>query len=283
PLLGPGPESVMYQANAFSGPTGGNDITSTVGPFIWQSVPLPGQTSGSISVSLASGPANSPKCVQGLGGQCFNVEVATAAVPGSTEIVASAGGVNSQPAPFTTCPVQSIQVTPANTSPSTSFTVSTGTTTVLNATVKDTLNLTLTGVPLTWSASTPTSVSVAGASSSVFGSVGTVTTPAIGGGPVAASCTPPSCNGGMVPSNPIYSPQAFGFTVPPASTSSTPSPTVFVTTSACTTTSQGCTTRVLSLARSGTAADFTASGAVNLPAAPNSVKFDAQGATAYLG
>src|SRR5262249_14298084 len=115
------------------------------------------------------------------------------------------GCVNSPPVPFTTCPVQSIQVTPANNSPNTSFTVSTGTTTVLNATVKDTLNLTLTGVPLTWSASTPTSVGVAGASSSVYGSVGTVTTPAIGGGSVAASCTPPSCNGGMVPSNPIYS------------------------------------------------------------------------------
>ena len=282
PLLGPGPESVMYQAFAYSGPAGANDITSTVGPFSWQSVALAGQTSGSTSVSLTSGPANSPQCLQGSVGQCFNMEVATAAVPGSTAIVASAGGVNSQPQPFTTCPVESIQVTPANNSPSTSFTVPTGTSTVLNATVKDTLNLTLTGVPLTWSASTPTSVSVAGASSSVFGSIGTVTSPAVGGGSVTASCTPPSCNGGILPSSPVYSPQAFGFTVTP-SASTTVSPTAYVTTSACTSASQGCTTRIIPLTRSGTATDFTAGGAVNLPFAPNSAQFDLLGSNAYLG
>src|SRR5215472_16203430 len=93
PLLGPGPESVRYQAFAYSGATGSNDITSTVGPFSWSSVALPGQTIGSTSVSLTPGPANSPKCLQGAGGQCFNIEVATAANPGSTEIVASAGAV----------------------------------------------------------------------------------------------------------------------------------------------------------------------------------------------
>ena len=282
PLLGPGPESVMYQAFAYSGATGANDITSTVGPFTWQSVALPGQTSSSTSVSLAPGPTNSSQCLHGINGQCFNIEVATAAVPGSSAIVASAGGVNSQPQSFATCPVQSIQVTPANNSPSTSFSVPAGTSTVLNATVKDTLNLTLTGVPLTWSASTPTSVSVAGTGSNVFGSVGTVSSPAIGGGSVTASCTPPSCNGGILPSSPVYSPQAFGFTVTP-STATVPSPTAYVTTSACTTASQGCTARIIALTRSGTATDFTAVSAVNLPFAPTSVKFDSLGSNAYLG
>ena len=287
PLLGPGPESVMYQANAYSGPVGVNDITSTVGPFSWQSVAVPGQTSGPTSVTLSSGPQNSTQCVQGIGGQCFNLEMATAAVPGSTEIVASVGGVNSPPAPFTTCPVESIQVTPANNSPSTTFTVPTGTSTVLNATVKDTLNLTLTGVPLTWSASTPASVSVAGASSSVYGSVGTVSSPAVGGGSVTVSCTPPSCNGGIVPSNPIYSPQAFGFAVTPT-TSTIPSPTAFVTTSGCAANPQACTARIVPLTQSSTATNFTAGTPVNLPFAPNSVQFDSQaqsgaGTNAYLG
>jgi hypothetical protein len=283
PLLGPGPESVMYQAFAYSGPAGTNDITSTVGPFSWQSVPVPGQTSGSTSVSLTPGPTNSPQCLQGSNGQCFNMELATAAVPGATEIVASTGGVNSQPLPFTTCLVESIQVTPANNSPSTSFTVPAGTTTLLNATVKDTLNMTLTDVPLTWSASTPTSVSVVAANSNVFGSAGTVSGSAIGAGSVTASCTPPGCNGGIVPSNPIYSPQAFGFRVTPG-TSTPPSPTAYVTTSACTTTTnQSCTTRILPLTRTSTTTDFTVGSAVNLPFAPNSVEFDSQGSNAYLG
>ena len=283
PLLGPGPESVLYQASAYGGPAGTNDITSTVGPFSWQSVALPGQTAGvSTAVTLGSGPLNSPQCLQGINGQCFNLEVATAGDPGAAAIVASAGGVNSPAVPFTTCLVQSVQVTPANNSPSTSFAVSTGTTTVLNAVVKDTLNLTLTGVPLTWSASTPTSVSVAGTSSSVYGSVGTVSSPAVGGGSVTASCTPPACNGGIVPSSPVYSPQAFGFTVTPTTTAP-PSPTAYVTTSACTATSQGCTARIIPITQSGTAAQFTAGNAVNLPFAPNSVEFDSQGSNAYLG
>jgi len=286
PLLGPGPESVSYQAFAYSGPTGTNDITSTVGPFSWSSVALPGQTIGSTSVSLTPGPANSPKCLQGAGGQCFNIEVATAANPGSTEIVASAGAVNSQPVPFTTCLVQSIQVTPANNSPSTSFVVPQGTSTTLNATVKDTLSpasADLTGVPLTWSASTPTLVSVTGGPSSVYANVGTVSSPAVGGGSVTASCTPPSCNGGVVPSSPIYSPQAFRFTVTPTTTTGTSSPTAYVTTSGCTALSQGCTPRIIPLTRSGTAAQFTAGAAVSLPFAPNSVQYDTQGANAYLG
>ena len=281
PLLGPGPESVSYQAFAYSGPAGTNDITSTVGPFSWQSAPLPGQSS-SASVSLTPLPANSPQCLQGNNGQCLNMQLATAAVPGSTEIIASAGGVNSQPLPFTTCPVQSIQVTPANNSSNTAFTVPVGTTTVLNATVKDTLNLPITGVPLTWSASTPTSVSVSGASNNVFASVGTVSGTSIGGGSVTASCTPPSCNGGMVPSNPVYSPQAFGFTVTPGSTTP-PSPTAFVTTSACTTTNQGCTSVIIPLTRTSSGANFTAGIGVGLPFAPNSVKFDSQGSNAFLG
>lgn len=285
PLLGPGPESVSYQAVAYSGPTGTNDITSTVGPFSWSSVPPPGQTTGSTSVSLAPGPPNSPQCLQGAGGQCFNIEVATAADPGSTEIVASAGDVNSQPVPFTTCLVQSIQITPADNSTSTSFAVPQGTSTTLNATVKDTLSplsAPLAGVPLTWSASTPTSVSVSGATSTVFANVGTVSSPAVGGGSVTASCTPPSCNGGIIPSNPIYSPQAFGFTITPSSTTAT-TPTAYATTSGCTALSQGCTPRIVPLTRSGTAAQFTAGTPVNLPFAPNSVQFDSQGANAYLG
>src|SRR5581483_1145798 len=148
PSLGPGPESVVYEAFAFSGTA---DITSSVGPFTWQPVAISGQVGNMIT--LAGPPPGAP----------LHQETATAGTPGSTLIFASASGVNSQPVRFTTCPVQSISISALG-NPSTSFVVNSGTSTTLNATVTDILGMTLTGatspaggsIPglnLTWSSS----------------------------------------------------------------------------------------------------------------------------------
>jgi len=269
------PESTLYQASAFSGST---DITSSVGPFSWQTVLTSGQTTS--AVTLATPPAGTAECPSGPQGQCLNQQLATASTPGSSSFFASASGVNSQPLEFTTCPVQTISIS-ALENPATSFLVNTGTSTTLNATVTDVLGMNITGVPLTWSSSNPITVKVSGATSTVFGSVGTVSASAIGAGAVTASCTPPSCNGGITPSLPIYPTQAISFNV--QSTSAPAAPTVYVSSTACNSTTQTCITRVVPITRTSASADFTPGAPITLPFAPNSLLFDEQGANAYLG
>ncbi|HEV2697564.1 MAG TPA: hypothetical protein VGU90_06195 [Terriglobales bacterium] len=275
------PESLLYQAFAFSG---GIDITSSVGPFSWQAVALPGRVTN--AVSLATPAAGAPGCVTSPQGQCLNQQSATANAPGSALFFASASGVNSQPAQFTTCPVQTISLS-ALSNPATSFVVNTGTTTTLNATVTDILGMTITGGPLTWSSSNQTAVKVpaAGATSTVFGSVGSVSASAIGAGAVTASCIPPTCNGGITPSLPIYPKQAISFDV--NSSTAPAAPTVLVSTTGCSPSgnpsNQSCTTRVVPITRTGTNVDFVAGSPVTLPFAPNSLAMNAQGSNAYLG
>jgi len=266
------PENWLYQAFAFNGNT---DITSSVGPFTWQSTAPSGQTSAASAVTLIGPPVTAP----------LNQETAQANNPGSTLIAASAGGVNSQPITFTTCPVQSISLAAVNNPPTmTSFTVSAGTATTLNATVIDSAGMPLTGVSLTWSTSNPISVGVAGGTSTSFGSIGTVTTPAVGAGSVTASCTPPTCNGGIFPSMPIYPKTAISFTVRPASGNTTPaSATAYVTSTGCGATTTTCITRLVPITRGSSTSSFTAGNPVNLPFVPNSALFDRTGANEYLG
>src|SRR5579864_5207502 len=269
------PESTLYQAFAFSGST---DITSSVGPFNWQTVLATGQTTS--AVTLAAPPAGTAGCPSGPQGQCLNQQLATASTPGSSSFFASASNVNSQPLQFTTCPVQTISIG-ALENPATSFLVNTGTSTTLNATVTDVLGMTITGVPLTWSSNNPIAVKASGATSTVFGSVGTVSALAIGAGAVTASCTPPSCNGGIAPSLPIYPTQAISFNV--QSSSAPAAPTVYVSSTACNSTTQTCTTRVVPITRTSTSAEFTPGAPITLPFPPNSLLFDKQGANGYLG
>jgi len=274
-----GPESAVYQAFAFNGNT---DITASVGPFTWQSVPVTGQTTS--AVSLAALAPGSTQCSQGQQGQCLNQQIATANAPGTSFFFASSGGTNSQPLQFTTCPVQSISISELG-NPATSFDLSSGATATLNATVSDILGMPLTGVPLTWSSSNPIAVKVGGATSTAFGSVGTVTASGHGAGAITASCTPPTCNGGITPSMPVYPTQAIDFNV--AASPTLPSPTVYVTSTACNpptnSTNQSCTTRIVPITRSSATANFTPGTPITLPFAPNSFIFDPQGANGYLG
>ena len=266
------PESWLYQAFALNGST---DITSSVGPFTWQSAAPSGQTSAASAVTLIGPPVTAP----------LNQETAQANNPGATLIFASAGGVNSQPVSFTTCPVQSISLAAVNNPPTTtSFTVSTGTATTLNATVTDSVGMPLTGVSLTWSTSNPISVGVVGGTSTSFGGIGSVSAPSVGAGSVTASCTPPTCNGGIVPSMPIYPTTAINFIVRPASGNTTPaSPTVYVTSTGCGATTTTCITRIVPITRGSSTTSFTAGTPVNLPFVPNSALFDRTGANEYLG
>lgn len=261
-----GPEHVLYQAFAMSGAT---DITASVGPFSWQSVASGSQT----TVVALTGPAT---------GAPLNQETATANTPGSTFIFASSSAVNSQPLPFTTCPVQSVSISALG-DPATSFLVNSGTSTTLNATATDVVGMNLTGVPLTWSSSNPAAVSVpsAGTTSTVYASVGSVSATAAGAAAITASCTPPTCNGGIAPSMPIYPNQAISFVV--KNTSTPANPTVYATSSACNATTQACTTRIVPITRSTATTAFSAGTPINLPFPPNSIVFDPQGTNAYLG
>lgn len=266
-----GPENWLYQATAMSGST---DITASVGPFSWQQVNPNG---GSAIVSLTATPATNP---------ALNQQIVTASVPGEGMIFASASGFSSPAVPVQTCPVESIAINAAGNS-NTSLLVNTGTTTTVNATVTDSVGMTLTGVPLTWSTSNPITAAVsANNTSTVFGSVGTVSAAAIGATAVTASCTPPSCNGGIKPSLPIYAKSAISFDV--SSTTSPANPTAYVTTTACASpianpTNSTCTPAVIPLTRSSTASTFATGTPIALPASPNSILFEARGTNAYFG
>ena len=266
-----GPESWMYEASAFNGAT---DITASVGPFTWQVV-NPSSTTQVVSLSAVGSAA------------ILNQQVVTANTPGLAQVFASASGFNSQPVSVLTCPVQSISFSSLSGS-GTSFLVNTGTSTTMNATVKDILGMPLTNVPLTWTPSNPASVGAnpTTPSNSPYGSVGTVTGSAPGGSTVIASCTPPACNGGIKPSLAVYPQSALSFQV--KSTSAPASPTVYVTTMACADplanpTNASCNPTIVPVTRSGSSSTFTAGSPLALPFTPNSFVYDDNGTNAYLG
>jgi hypothetical protein len=274
-----GPESWLFQAAAFNGTT---DITSSVGPFSWQQI-NPGPAN---IVTLVTPPNGTQGCLLSPQGQCLNQQAAVANTPGIGQIYAAASGFRGQPISIETCRVKTISIAAAgNPSSTTSFVVNSGTSTTLNASVTDIADQPVAGVPLTWNTSNPVSVGASGGPSSVYGSVGTAIASSAGAGTVIASCTPPTCNAGIKPSLPIYPQAAFSFDV--QSPSATPAnPTVYATTTACTTanpTGTTCTPTIVSLTRTSSTSAFAAGTPVALPATPNSFVFDNSGGNAYLG
>ncbi len=256
-------QSFNYQATASSR---GLDITPSVGPFTWQAV-------NSAVATLAVAAANTP--VPGLVTGQARV---TANTPGITSLFASASNVTSQPLDFNTCPVQSITlaVTGSN---SNSINLTSGNGKTATATVVDTQGNTITLVPLTWSSSDPSTVAV--------GTTGAITTSQGGGGTVTAACTPPTCNIGLNPLLPVYPEKAIDLVVAPAATTTTTTTTtVYVSSTGvsssppgnCATTA-GCVSLLIPIA----SPNNTVGAAVGLPATPNSLVFDRQGAKAYMG
>lgn len=235
-------QTANYQAQAFSN---GVDITSTVGVFGWQT------SVTNVAAVNISNPAL-------LAGQ---VQV-TAKVPGLTPLFATIGNVNSLPINFTTCPVQAITLAVSS---------ATSTSRTITPTVFDTLGNQIVGVPLTWSSSNPGSVGVSAAGGATASSTG-------GGATIIASCTPPTCNSGILPSLPIYPENVVTLFVPPSGTTQSASVTVYVSSDSCGTIDNCFSTVVPITAPANTLGNF-----INLPAAPNSLLFDGQGSTAYIG
>jgi len=239
--------TAAYQATAFSR---GVDITATAGQFSWQML----NTDVATLSTTASGLVNI------VNGQSLNQVEITAKIPGVTPLFAIIGTATSVPFSLTTCLVQSIQL---------EVTGSTGTSKDISPTVTDTsgTNITLTNVPLTWSSSASASVSVTG---------GAVTATAGGGGAtIVASCTPPTCNIGLLPSTPIF-PESAVTMVPESNTST--SATVYVSSSGCGTV-DACVSTLVSVTTQPT----KVGSPMILPATPNSLVFDPKGANIYVG
>jgi hypothetical protein len=235
-------QTANYQAKAYNN---GVDITPTVGVFSWST----------LATNVAALNTAVPTLLQG------QVQV-TAKVPGLTSLFATIGTVNSLPIAFTTCLVESITL---------AVTSATSTSKTITPTITDTLGTQITGIPLTWSSSEPGAVGVS--------STGVATASATGGGAsIIASCTPPNCNTGFLPSLPIYPENVVNMIVSPSGTTQSANATVFVSSMSCGTT-DGCSSTVVPIA----APANTLGNSITLPATPNSLIFNGDGTDAYLG
>ena len=260
--LGPGVSGLSkgtgtfdFVATAYSrrgGPAPGLDITGTVGPFAWQTVNAAVATVSSTATILTPAQAR-----------------VTPANPGVTQIFTSNTGVVSQSINFTVCPVQSIAVELTGGGGNT-FTETSGAKSI-TATVTDTTNTEITGVPLTWSSSDPAAFTAAA------GSTSSVKT---GSATIVASCTPPSCNIGFSPSLPIYPQAVINANAPGTGTAQTTS--VWIASSSCKlngVNDDNCVSNVLPIDTSKN----TVGIGTDLPYLPNSMVFDHQSAKLYIG
>ena len=247
------PQNTVYQARAFSH---GADITSSVGQFAWQAV--------NPAVASLSNTAS------GLGNIVNNISLnqiqVTAKAPGVTPVYATIGTATSSPVNFTTCAVQSIALQVTDSSATSKTIVPTVTDTVGNV-ISTSTNVS--GIPLTWSSSQSGSVTVTSAGVATASTSG-------GGATIVASCTPPTCNIGFLPTLPIYPENGVQFILNPTA-SAAPAVTVYVSSTGCGTI-QNCISTVIPVTTPSTLA-----GAVGLPATPNSLVFDRNGSNAYIG
>jgi hypothetical protein len=203
-------QSMTLEAHAFSR---GVDVTASVGPFTW--------SQSNSSVATLTPVVNTTYTFP------TNRVTATAAVPGITQIYASASGVSStsfqQPSYtqtiagnpvnspvldfFSTCPVQNIALeVGAVGTRQTSFSVTRGTgvaSQTVFATITDVMgnstlannngNIVLSKIPLSWLSSQPGAISVAnGCTESCQ-----LTLNSPGAASITAACSPPSCNVGF--------------------------------------------------------------------------------------
>ncbi len=247
-------DTFLYQAQAFS--TNGVDITPTVGAFNWQAA---NTTVASLSTTATTLPAPQTLARQ--------VQV-TASAPGTTPLFVAVGGTSSLPTQFITCPVQSI-VLQANGVPVTSLPFSGSGSKTVTPIITDSSGTIITGVNLTWTSSNPAAASVTN---------GAVSATKQGGSTVTAACTPPLCNIGFHPSLPIYALNPVEVSISAASTSTTSSDTVYVSTSDCGTIDD-CVGEVVPIT---TPANTVLNG-LNLRSTPNSMVSNRQGTKLFLG
>jgi hypothetical protein len=251
------------------------DITNTVGPLSWSS------SNGAVVTALPFVPPNQPNVL--------NQAETTAKSPGIATLFASVSGTTSGPFPYTSCLIQAIHLQIGGQSQAgNSVTINNGGSVSITATAIDTLGVTVPSPPLTWSTTNPE----VAAFTSTTNSTGVNSATArvnLGGATVFASCTPPSCNIGVLPALPIYSSdgtlpngtKGFG-TISVDVTSSSPPPTytAWAATTDCGENSPGCSSAMFSVIP-GT----TPIGAiVSVPRTPNSMMFNhLSAARVYFG
>jgi hypothetical protein len=270
-------QSYNYQAAAYSRqgqPAPGLDITATVGPFTWQAI------NANVATIAASNPG-SP-----VNGLLPGTATITANVPGTTPIIVTNDGVSSTPFNFNTCLVQSITLAPEN-GGGNQVSVAISTSTNIVATVTDTLNNVINGSFLNWCSSAPGSVGVGGTNCGTGSNINfpATATASGGGAAIIATCTPPNCNIGVLPSLPIYPPTPVTVLANGTATSSTTSSaTIWVSTTGCAGV-DGCVSGLAPITASTTngASTFTVGSLLALPATPNSMVFNSAGTAAYLG
>lgn len=281
-----------FQAQAFSN---GMEITNTVGSFTFS------QTNSTVAKISTTDPSLN----NNNGNQILRARF-TAAVPGLTQIFASAAGVTSLPAEvpdskgnlhpyFETCQVQSVNLQVGNAATNTSFAVTSNVTLSVNITptVIDRLGNKLDNpIPaLTWISSSPPNATVTGVSGtgSTAGTA-TIRTTVPGAVGITAICAPPTCNVGVEPPQPVYStttPANGDYVGTPITGLITGSPVtnknVYVTTTQCNTAAgapiNGCQPLLFPISLKTNAAGTS----VTLPTSPNSFIFSPKSDKAYLG
>jgi hypothetical protein len=128
-----------------------------------------------------------------------NIGKATANVPGTTTVYATAAANNSPAVKFTTCPLVSLSIATSSggTAP---FSLAKAGTQALVATAIDSKNTTLTNIPVTWVSSQSFALTVAATSTTPQNATVTANNP--GTASISATCSSPACNIGL---DPIYS------------------------------------------------------------------------------
>jgi len=191
--------------------------------------------------------------------------IATAQLPGSALVSATISQAGSSAGFFSTCPPKSITLSVPLASPPTQVIVDPNNTQPINAVVTDTNGTVLTGVPLEFVSTTPTTIPGATTGSSV-----TPTFP--GAAAITAICQPPTCN-----PSPINQIGLFGNGVP-------------VTSNAIDVTAPGTNSTDLYIASTNSLylvpIDFTTNAIgspVRLPYQPNSMVISDDGNSIYMG
>jgi hypothetical protein len=253
-------ESWNYQATVL-GPNG-TDITTLAGPVAWAG------TNSNVLVANTT--------VTGL----LNNQVQiTARAPGITPLFASVSGFTSPPVTYTTCLVRSVELQIQGETGNSVQVVNGGSKTLV-ATAIDTAGTTLTLPPLTWSTSDPVVANV-----SISGGVSARQNP--GSASITASCTPPTCNIGVLPSLPVYAkngalPNGGGPTWGTIGinviATKPPIYTAWAATTGCGT-NLNCTSVIFPV----TPGSNPIGGGTILPFTPNSLVFTPAGNRAYLG
>ncbi len=253
----------LYQALAYNN---GVDITSSIGQPTWL------LTNSGVLTTAAYLPPDQPTVLN-------DVQI-TGGSPGITQLYAQTSGTTSNSLPITTCLVQYVRVR-AQGLTGDSISVNSGTSVPIQATAVDTLGYTLTKAPLTWSTNNPEVVSF-GTPANNTGTNNATARSNPGGADVTVSCTPPTCNIGIVPGVPVYAsdgslpnglPGYGAIHIDVAAGSQTPTYTGWAATDQCADVS-GCQSIIFQITPGTTTNPITATATASRT--PNSIRFNTQ-------